>query len=75
MEVERYQNLPVLFLAIVQVRFKLKSGHDFKWFPAKKAGSDWLTYLVYQFEACFCGGNHLNSCADSNLRIFSRNFS
>ena len=27
-------------------------------FPPKKQASDWLTYLVYQSEACFLERNH-----------------
>ena len=46
-----------------KVNFFLRSvlGHEFKWFPAKKEkqASDWLTYLVYQLEACFFGGKPL----------------
>ena len=32
------------------------SEHEFKWFSAKKQAYDSLTYLVYQLEACFFGG-------------------
>ena len=34
-------------------------------FPPKKQASDWLTYLVYQSEACFFGDKPL---ADLDLR-------
>ena len=37
-------------------------------FLTKEQASDWLTYLVYQLEACFLAENHLNSCPDSDLR-------
>ena len=37
-------------------------------FSPKIQASDWLTYLVYQLEACFLVGNNLNSCLDSDLR-------
>ena len=38
-------------------------------FLQKKQASDWLTYLVYQLEAClFLVGNHLDSWPDTDLR-------
>ena len=51
-----------------QIFLRSESGHDSRVFPAKKQISDWLTYLVYQLEACFLAGNHLNSCPDVDLR-------
>ena len=51
-----------------QIFLRSESGYDSRVFPAKKQISDWLTYLVYQLEACFLAGNHLNSCPDVDLR-------
>ena len=34
-----------------------------------KQASDWLTYLIYQLEACFSlAGSHLTSCSGYDLR-------
>ena len=37
-------------------------------FPPKNQASDWLNHLVYQLEAYFFTGKHLNSCPDTDLR-------
>ena len=39
-----------------QMFLRSESRHESRVFPAKKQISDWLTYLVYQLEACFFGG-------------------
>ena len=36
-----------------QMFLRSESRHESRVFPAKKQISDWLTYLVYQLEACF----------------------
>jgi len=57
-------------LVLTKVNIFLDQSQDMSLsgFPPKKTGSDWLSYLFYQLEACFLAGNHLNSCHESDLR-------